>query len=253
MINKCTPPQNQRGPRGAAVSSRLGVGALAEELSHCGAVPRFHFPLFLGASARSLGVLSLTSHTHVCVLSHFSDIWLCTNPGAVARQAPLSIGFSRQEYGRGYSSSGWSSHPGIKPVSPKAPALRHWKSPSYFMDSIKEKSWVPCQGKKKIRKCQKTLWHCVKNLLFLSSPKPCCGLPASLVHIASLHHYTGQRQTCSCIGMATWQRALHSMGHLKILSASLTWPTSKISKRIVSLLGWRCHPDVMRVRGNACV
>ena len=209
MINKCTPPQNQRGPRGAAVSSRLGVGALAEELSHCGAVPRFHFPLFLGASARSLGVLSLTSHTHVCVLSHFSDIWLCTNPGAVARQAPLSMGFSRQEYGRGYSSSRWSSHPGIKPVSPKAPALRHWKSPSYFMDSIKEKSWVPCQGKKKNQEMSEDpLTLCEEPLVSL--------FPKTLLWIAS---FSGPYCIIASLYRTATDLFMHRHGHLAESSA----------------------------------
>ena len=33
-----------------------------------------------------------------CVLSHFSHVWLFVTPRTVARRAPLSIGFSRQEY-----------------------------------------------------------------------------------------------------------------------------------------------------------
>ena len=32
------------------------------------------------------------------VLSHFSRVRLCATPWTVARQAPLSMGFSRQEY-----------------------------------------------------------------------------------------------------------------------------------------------------------
>ena len=31
------------------------------------------------------------------LLSHFSRIWLCTTPQTAAHQAPLSLGFSRQE------------------------------------------------------------------------------------------------------------------------------------------------------------
>ena len=54
------------------------------------------------------------------VLSHFSHVWLFVTLWTVACQAPLSMGFSRQEY--------WSElpccppgdlpHPGIKRVSP---------------------------------------------------------------------------------------------------------------------------------------
>ena len=42
--------------------------------------------------------LVFLSFMNLCVLSHFSRVWLCTTPWTVARQAPLSMGFSRQEY-----------------------------------------------------------------------------------------------------------------------------------------------------------
>ena len=57
--------------------------------------------------------------------SHFSRVGLCVTPWTVARQASLSMGFSRQEY--------WSRlpcpppgdfpDPGIEPVSLTSPAL----------------------------------------------------------------------------------------------------------------------------------
>ena len=34
----------------------------------------------------------------VCVLSYFSHVWLFATLWTVAHQAPLSMGFSRQEY-----------------------------------------------------------------------------------------------------------------------------------------------------------
>ena len=37
----------------------------------------------------------------VCMLSHFSHVWLCVTLWIIAHQAPLSMGFSRQEYGSG--------------------------------------------------------------------------------------------------------------------------------------------------------
>ena len=57
-----------------------------------------------------------------CCFSHarlFATLW------AVACQAPLSLGFSRQEYWRGCHAllQGELPDPGIKPMSPASPAL----------------------------------------------------------------------------------------------------------------------------------
>ena len=62
------------------------------------------------------------------MLSRFSCVQLFLTPWTVAHQAPLSVGFSRQEY--------WSElpcpppgdlpHPGIKPASLMSPALADW-------------------------------------------------------------------------------------------------------------------------------
>ena len=61
-----------------------------------------------------------------CVLSHFSHVQLFGTLGTVARQAPLSMEFSRQEYWGGFSfpSPGDLPDLGIKPTSPVAPALQ---------------------------------------------------------------------------------------------------------------------------------
>ena len=37
------------------------------------------------------------------LLSHFSRVWLCATPEMAAHQAPLSLGFSRQEHWNGFS------------------------------------------------------------------------------------------------------------------------------------------------------
>ena len=59
--------------------------------------------------------------------------------GPVAHQAPLSLEFSRQEYGEAVPCPppGGLSDPGMEPMSPAAPALQadsiplsHWGSPS---------------------------------------------------------------------------------------------------------------------------
>ena len=97
-----------------------------------------------------------------CMLSHFSHVQLFVTPWTVAHQAPLSMGFSRQEH--------WSRLPfpppgdfpdqGIKPASPVAPALQadslyrlsHQGSPqkqpilSNFYITTHIQSWWSIQG-----------------------------------------------------------------------------------------------------------
>ena len=60
------------------------------------------------------------------VLSPFSNVLLSVTLCTVARQAPLSTGFSRQEYWRGfpYPPLGDLPDPGIRAISPTAPALQ---------------------------------------------------------------------------------------------------------------------------------
>ena len=68
------------------------------------------------------------SFIHTCILSHvrfFVTSW------TIARQAPLSMGFSRQEYwiGLPFPTPGDLADPGIKPTSPVAPALQAYSFP----------------------------------------------------------------------------------------------------------------------------
>ena len=61
-----------------------------------------------------------------CLLSLFSRVQLFAILWTVARQAPLSMGFSRQDYWSGLPCPppGDPPDPGIKPASPAAPALQ---------------------------------------------------------------------------------------------------------------------------------
>ena len=61
-------------------------------------------------------------------LSHFSTVRLCATPWTVARQAPLSMGFSRQGYWNGlpFPLQGNLTNPGTKPTSLMSPALAGW-------------------------------------------------------------------------------------------------------------------------------
>ena len=76
-----------------------------------------------------MSVCLLTGNTLcvcVCVCAQLlSRVRLFAIPWTVASQAPLSLGFSRQEYWSGLSFPlpGDLSHPGIEPTSPVPPAL----------------------------------------------------------------------------------------------------------------------------------
>ena len=62
---------------------------------------------------------------HAWVLSRFSCVQLFSSLWSVARQAPLSMGFSRQEYWSGLPCPppGDLPDPGIEPASVMSPAL----------------------------------------------------------------------------------------------------------------------------------
>ena len=65
------------------------------------------------------------SDLSVIILSHFSHVHLFVTLWAVARQAPLSMGFSRQEYWSGLPcpSPGDLPDPGIEPMALTSPEL----------------------------------------------------------------------------------------------------------------------------------
>ena len=73
-----------------------------------------------------------------CMLSHFSHAQLFATPRTVACKAPLSMGFSRQEYWSGLPCPpiGDLPDPAMEPTSPVAAALQmnslspsHWGRP----------------------------------------------------------------------------------------------------------------------------
>ena len=66
------------------------------------------------------------SNSRECLLCHFSCLQLLESPCTEARQTPLSMGFSRQEYWSGlpFPSPGDLHDQGIKPRSLAAPALQ---------------------------------------------------------------------------------------------------------------------------------
>ena len=101
-------------------------------------ISQFIPPLFcMDIHVCSLGLSVYFCFANACVLSCFSHVWLFATLWAAARQAPLSMGFSGQEYWSGLpcSSPGDLLDPGIEPLSPMAPELQvdslplsHWGS-----------------------------------------------------------------------------------------------------------------------------
>ena len=74
----------------------------------------------------SINVNWLCKWINVCVLSCFSCVWLLAILWTVAHQAPLSMGFSRQEYWSGWPCPplGDLPDPGTEPTSLTSPALQ---------------------------------------------------------------------------------------------------------------------------------
>ena len=89
----------------------------------------------------------------VCVLSRFSCVQLFSTLWTVARQDPLSMGFSKQEYWSGLPCPplGDLPDPGIEPLSLESPAWRvdslplcHLRSPCKDLDQVKCKNTTGC-------------------------------------------------------------------------------------------------------------
>ena len=100
----------------------------------------------------------------VCVSVSVSRVWLFASPWTVAHQAPLSMGFSRQEYLRGLSSPspGDLPKPGIEPRSPalqadslppELPAERQWCDDNWIIHTS-----TNCSGESTLRIPNVTQW-----------------------------------------------------------------------------------------------
>ena len=86
----------------------------------------------------------------ICTQS-LSCVWFFVTPRTVACQAPLSMGFSRQEYWSGLPFPPLEDLPnlGIKPASPVSPALRwipyHWANGGSPKIVLKNNKWLSSQ------------------------------------------------------------------------------------------------------------
>ena len=85
----------------------------------------FHLSLENSFLNENYPLALLYSKVCACVLSHFSHVWLFATTWTVARQAPLSTGFTRQEHWSGWPCPppGDLPGPGIEPASLVSPAL----------------------------------------------------------------------------------------------------------------------------------
>ena len=102
----------------ALISRWPSHGASRDEHLRVWWAGRLCFSGWTNIEAASL--LLLFSRSVCCVLSRFSRVWLFVAPWTVACQAPLSMGFSRQEYWSGlpFPPPGDHPDPGIEPASP---------------------------------------------------------------------------------------------------------------------------------------
>ena len=93
----------------------------------------------------------LSFDTVSVVLSHFSCIQLFVTPWTVARQAPLSMEFSRQEYWSGLPcpSPRDCPDPEIEPVSPALQVdslpLSHWEKAGSYHCPVSGSLWLFCR------------------------------------------------------------------------------------------------------------
>ena len=71
-------------------------------------------------SKRRRLIKSIKVHLLLLLLSRFSRVQLCATPWTIAHQAPLSTGFSRQEYQSRlpFPTPAHLPYPGIKPALP---------------------------------------------------------------------------------------------------------------------------------------
>ena len=91
-----------------------------------------------------------------CVLSHFSHVWLCATQWTVALQAPLSMGFSRQEYWSGLPCPPPGDLPdsGIKPTCLTSLAL----AGRFFTTSTTWETFLTQGSNSGLPHCRQTLY-----------------------------------------------------------------------------------------------
>ena len=97
------------------MSSQEGIHYLSNPLNHF--TPLSFYVIIIN--------VKLIVNVYACMLSCFTRVQLFVTLWTVACQAPLSVGFSRQEYwsGSSFPSPGDLPNPGTEPMSLMSPAL----------------------------------------------------------------------------------------------------------------------------------
>ena len=121
------------------------------------------------------------------MLGHFSHVQLFATPWTVAYQAPLSMGFSRQEYWSGLPCPppGDCPNPGIKPGSPTLQADSLLSEPPEKPKNTGMGSLFLLQGNFLTQESNQGFLHCRQILYQLSyqgSPLDHLGSPKSYIY-----------------------------------------------------------------------
>ena len=152
-------------------------------------------------------VLTCFSRMRAWLLGHFSHVQLFMTPWIVAHQAPLSMGFFRQEYWSGlpWPPPGDLPDPGIEPISFMSPALAGgfcittttWEAPLFFIESfdLHRRMMFHKKMEPEMSKCRPGDAGKVTPLVWL------CGLYVLFPHWTCMHKVSknSQSEPLSCV------------------------------------------------------
>ena len=170
----------------------------------------------------------LTATWMLCVLSHFSCVWLFVTPWTAAHQAPLSGEFSRQEDWSGVLclSPGNLPDPGIEPTSLMSLSLTGrffttsatWETPRVTWNLVLNERKP---GRVKLRSHLVPLWTWV---IIRCSLIPCFwGFPGGI---------TGKESTCQCQRHKRQEMWVQSLGWEDTLEEGMATLSSILAQRI---------------------
>ena len=175
------------------------------------------------------GDLSIvTSHLiNVCVLSCFSPVQLCGTLWTVARQVPLSIGFSRQEYWSGLPcpSPGELPDPEMESASLLSPAFVG----SFFFFFFFFFLPLVLPGKPHLTYR--------RNLMIRWGQPACLNLPTSLI-LDSARRKRREIKVQSCSELGPSKEWGHHMGRIWLGCSCLCTYIQKVSKDSAAQNGW---------------
>ena len=143
------------------------------------------------------------------MVSCLSRVRLYATPGTVARQAPLSVGFSRQEYWSGLPCPplGDLPDPGIKPALLRSPALQAVSLPSELLPGKPQSKCSTIQNMRKLWCLWVLFLTCFQHL-----SKSCTLPPFKKQGLANTSQVIGLGQNHWPLGGQTLGGKVHSTG-----------------------------------------